>query len=192
MEQNVAVSWVRPVTIGFVVAVLVIGGWYFVFSPSGSYVSSENALDAPGIALRSENPNALPTVIGGNREKIRMDIATPGVGATDLPENVAVPVSVIQAPNGSAAFRHFNITAEKSAFTPSIIVINEGDVLDISLTAVDRDYSFEFPDMGFAKKITKGTTGNVNFQISNFGQYKFVCAELCSPAVDGTLIVNER
>jgi hypothetical protein len=119
-------------------------------------------------------------------------IPTPELGAKNLPPEVATPVNVVLAPNGAASFRHFEVQAENGKFSPSIIVVNEKDVVDINLKAVDQDYSFSFPTKGIYRKITKGTSGKLNFQVFSVGEFEFSCSDVCSPAVTGKIIVNSQ
>ena len=87
--------------------------------------------------FRPENAKALETVEGGTREKVEEKVATPDQGATNAPANVAVPSLVVNT--GNSSFRKFDITASGNKFSPSTIVVNEGDVIDIAFTAGDRD-----------------------------------------------------
>ena len=119
-------------------------------------------------------------------------IPTPELGAKNLPPEVASPVNVVLAPNGAASFRHFEVRAEKGKFSPSIIVVNEKDVVNITLKAIDQDYSFSFPTNGVYRKILKGTSGKLSFQVFSVGEFEFSCSDVCSPAVTGKIIVNSQ
>lgn len=143
--------------------------------------------------FRPENPKALQTVEGGTREIVQEKIATPEVGATSTPESVAVPTNVSQlsGPGGEAALRDFEIKAESGKFSPSTIVVNDGDIVTIRLTAVDGDYNIFFPDFGSYLAAKKGETKKTQFQATPFGQYMFSCKD-CGNEARGTLIVNEK
>ncbi len=143
--------------------------------------------------FRPENPRALPTVEGGSREIIEEEIATPELGATSTPEGVAVPTNVSQlsGPAGEAAIRDFEIRAEGGKFSPNIIVVNDGDIITVHLTAVDADYNIFFPDFGSYLAVKKGETRKTQFQTTPFGQYQFFCKD-CGNEARGTLIVNEK
>ena len=118
-------------------------------------------------------------------------IATPGEGDTEAPKDVAVPTMVVAT--GPAAFRHFDITASGDAYSPSTIVVNEGDVVDLNFTAADKNYDMFFPDFGVYKAAQKGQTVKLQFQGYPFGQYAFRCSESCgSTKVEGRLIVNKK
>jgi heme/copper-type cytochrome/quinol oxidase subunit 2 len=160
------------------------GGVKGVVGKGGVVVKGEDA-------FRPENAKALGTVEGGTREVVQERIATPGENAAAVPANVAVPTTVVET--GPSAFRHFDISATGNAYSPSTIVVNEGDVIDLSFTATDRDYDIFFPDFGVYKAAKKGQTVKLQFQGYPFGQYAFRCSESCGSAkVEGKLIVNKK
>lgn len=136
----------------------------------------------------------LPTVEGGTREKISKQIEAPEAGATSTNPDIAVPKSVINlgGVSTSASLRDFEIKAEKGKFSPSTIVVNEMDVITISLTAVDAKYNIFFPDFGVYREAEKGQTIKFQFQAYPYGQYKFYCKDICGARTEGTLIVNKK
>ncbi len=168
---------------------------------------------APGAPLgedvfRPENPDALSTVEGGTREVIQEEIATPEVPAgaaaetgsepaaeapIATPEGIAIPQNVTQVsgPSGEAGFRDFIVRAENGKYFPDKIVVNDGDVITIQLTAVDGDYNIFFPDFGSYLAAKQGETKKTQFQATPFGQYRFYC-EACGNGAEGTLIVNQK
>ena len=128
---------------------------------------------------------------GGTREVLQTKIATPGEGATSTNKDVAVPTTVVQT--GPSAFRHFDLSANGNAYSPSTIVVNEGDVIDLNFTAVDKNYDMFLPDFGISKAAAKGETVKLQFQGYPFGEYKFYCKDSCGSAkVEGKLIVNKN
>lgn len=143
-------------------------------------------------AFRPENAKALETVEGGTREKVEVSIATPGQNDTAAPKDVAVPTTVVDT--GNSSFRHFDISASGNKYSPSTIVVNEGDVIDLNFTAGDKNYDIFFPDFGVYKAATKGQTVKLQFQGYPFGSYTFKCSESCGGGVkmEGKLIVNKK
>lgn len=193
----------KKVIVGVIIAIVVIvlfallGSNSFLPSPSGGGESgggesgSEGAQPVLGEdTFRPDNPDALSTIEGGTREKIKEEIATPGLEATNVPQDVAVPVNVstISGPSGSVALRTFEIRAEGGKFSPSTIVVDEGDVITVRLIAVDASSSITFPDFGAYVSVEAGQTGQTQFQTSNYGQYEF----LGPNDMKGVLIVNEK
>lgn len=187
----------RNIIIGVVAAVVVVGlAWWglsnrggqtgIIGGPSGT-VGAPKGQDA----MRPENKDALQTVQGGTREVVQTKIATPGEGASSTTKGVAVPTTVVQT--GPSAFRHFDISASGNTYSPNIIVVNEGDVIDLNFTAVDGKYDLFFPDFGIYKAAAKGEIVKLQFQGNPFGEYKFYCKDSCGSAkVEGKLIVNKK
>ncbi len=191
MENRERKNLVVGISIGiFVVILLVLGlrtGW-FMGKKADTGANQKRVLgDDP---FRPENKNALQTIEGGTREKIANDVKTPDVNATGTPKNVATPTNVVET--GNIAFRQFTIQGNGGAFVPSTIVVNEGDVVDLTLQAVDGDYSVFFSDFGVYGIAKKGETKKIQFQAPSYGKYTFVCNDVCKSVISGTLIVNKK
>jgi cytochrome c oxidase subunit II len=81
--------------------------------------------------------------------------------------------------------RVVHVTAERFAFTPSEIAINQGDVLEIRLTSDDTDHGFKI--MGpsgptdINVEIPKRGRGEirVTFDAQEPGTYVFECSRVC-------------
>ncbi|MDP2704557.1 MAG: cupredoxin domain-containing protein [bacterium] len=141
---------------------------------------------------RTVNPNALPTVEGGTREKILQGVETPESGGTST-EGVAVPrYTTAAGRKGEALFRVFNIEVVNNAFIPETIVVNDMDLIKLEIQAKDGDYDVFFPDFGVYKELPEGETVNLQFQAAPFGKYTFFCKNTCNKDVRGTLIVNKQ
>lgn len=141
--------------------------------------------------FRPENEKALATVEGGTREKVQEQIATPNENAVNVPKNVAVPTTVVES--SVSAFRHFDLSANGNVYSPNTIVVNEGDVVDVSFTPGDKSYDVSFPDFGIYRAAQKGQLTHLQFEASHFGEYKFLCANTCGSAkVEGKLVVNKK
>ena len=111
----------------------------------------------------------------------------------DLPENISVPeknqqvaqdvaapVSVIPAsPQGNQSLRKFEIKAEGNSFKPSEVIVYTGDVVEIKVTAIDKEYDWIQPDYGFNVKIPKGTTKSIEFQATTAFKFVFYCESCC-------------
>lgn len=107
----------------------------------------------------------------------------------DIPENVSVPeqnqqtsqdvaapVSVVPAsPQNNTSLRTFEIKAEGDLFKPNEIITYTGDVVEIKVTAVDKNYEWIQPDYGFNVKISKGATKSIEFQATTVGKFIFYC-----------------
>jgi hypothetical protein len=173
MDSGNSKFW--KIAAGLVLAVfLALGGYYFFANKNLSELSKNKTSES---IVEDSKSDFIPT---------------PSMGAQDLLPNVASPTNVVPAPNGQASFRHFELRGEGGVFLPSIIVVNEKDIVDITLKAIDQDYSFSLPSSGIYRKILKGNSGAIGFQISVPGKYEFLCADVCSPTAKGVMIVNSQ
>lgn len=175
----------NPAIIGIVLGILIVGGV--------AYISKKNSTKEPEDtrAEKTRNPDALETVEGGTREQIKTKIATPEPRDAAPSNDVAVPKNAVEiGEEKQAALRTFEIRGENGTFSPSTIVVNESDVVEIDLVAVDKDYDIFFPDFGVVKSAKKGTTEKLQFQADLFGEYAFGCKELCK--AEGKFIVNQK
>ncbi len=123
------------------------------------------------------------------REAVPLGVVVPDVGSK-VPENVAAPENVASfVPDTATKDRTFSISAQNNRFTPSEIILNKGDNLNLNFTAVDKDYDFVMPDFGYrpgAIVIKKGTTKKITFQVTDSGKFKFYCA-LCGGPASGPI-----
>ena len=106
----------------------------------------------------------------------------------DKSTNVNVVVPELQVPahkTGSASYRQFAITANNGAFMPDTAVVNQGDIVDLEIMAVDKSYDFTQPDYGFYNVvIAKGTTKKIQFEALNPGKFTYYCSS-CGPLGHG-------
>ncbi len=151
--------------------------------------------------FRPADAGALPSVEGGTREKLAGTVVTPGlagdsstaINADTLPVEGAIAVpETVQKISGNVARRVFSISADNNAFNPPNIIVNEGDVVVIKFTAVDKNYDVSFPDFGIYEAFAKGTTQQISFQAYPYGDYRFFCTKACSGSPAGRLIVNQN
>jgi heme/copper-type cytochrome/quinol oxidase subunit 2 len=110
-------------------------------------------------------------------------VAVPGVNATGVAAGVAVP-SVVAAGSvtGDTSYRSFNIKESASAFTPSMIIVNEGDTAHINLTASGGKVDFTQPDLGLSLTVPAGATKVVQFDADAAGKFTFYCKSCGGPS----------
>ncbi len=197
MDQKQIKIIVGVAVVVVVGALLAIGsnqGWFgakSVTPEANISTTTTSNVNTPGTdVFRPEQKDALPTVEGGTRVVADETIKTPEVGASSTPKDVAVPTNVLET--GPSAFRQFEMKGEGGKYTPSTLVVNEGDVIDINFTAVDAKYNVFFPDFGVYRTIEKGASMKIQFQGYPFGKYGFYCKDICGKEVTGTLIVNKK
>ncbi len=111
----------------------------------------------------------------------------PGLTVPDVnsvvPENVAKPVVVMPAaPDSKIKLRIFNIEARDNKFFPDTVIVNQWDVVRLSLTATDKTYDFYWPDYGVKQTVKKGERKQVGFQATRSGKFAFYCERCGGPA----------
>lgn len=142
------------------------------------------------IAFFITRPSSTPTSMSssnqieatGTRAPVPAGVTVPSQGEATAP-NVAPPQVVSPAKAGSdSEYRSFSITADDNQFTPSTIVVNQGDVVNLIITAVDKNYDFTQPDYGFKQvAILKGQSKTIQFGATATGQFTFYCSSCGGP-----------
>ena len=164
------------VWVGIVVVVVIAAAvtYYSVRKASPANTGSENAAMSSGgsSATSSATLQALPT------GSVTVPSATTTVSA-----GVAAPTLVTAgSPSGSTSYRVFDVTETANAFTPSTIIVNQGDTVHINITAQGGSYDFTQPDMGLKLSISSGQTKVVQFDADTVGKLTFYCASCGGPA----------
>ena len=117
----------------------------------------------------------------GTRAPAPIDVKVPGSNSL-APPNVAKPTTVVPAsPGGSESLRRFSLKIQDDKFSPDTVIVNKGDVIQLSITALDKNYDFTQPDFGFKKSISKGQTQEIGFQASAVGKFTFFCSACGGP-----------
>ncbi|MFA6145740.1 MAG: cupredoxin domain-containing protein [Patescibacteria group bacterium] len=126
------------------------------------------------------------------REEVPENIVAPELGEKPTNEKIAVPETVVEAaPGAESKFRQFEILAEKDAYLPSEIIVNQNDIVHIGFTAVDKTYDLTFPDYGMKQTAKIGETKILEFQAVSTGKFLYYC-DLCGGIegkVQGHIIV---
>lgn len=113
----------------------------------------------------------------------------------EVPQN-AVPTvpehEAPAAPGSSASLGIFEMNVSSAGFSPSSLVVELGNLVQIRLTAVGGDYDFSMPWTGLYQKVNEGETKQISFQTTAAGTYAFECRDLCplSGKIQGELIVT--
>ncbi len=101
-------------------------------------------------------------------------------------EEIAVPSNVVNAaPGVESKIRNFEIKAEGGKFIPSKVIANQGDTVNISFSAVDKDYDIVFPSYNMRQSAKKGQTKLLAFQALESGSFTYYC-EVCGGINSGT------
>lgn len=94
--------------------------------------------------------------------------------------------------------RVVHITAERFAFTPSEITVDEGSIVELRLTSDDTDHGFRVYGLGDPNVlIPKRGRGDVRVTIDakEAGSYRFECSHVCGAGhgfMRGTIRVKPR
>jgi len=171
---------ILPVVATAIVAVG-IAGWYFIGgSPSGEEAGPVPEVGDVGAATALLELNA----------RLKFSPIVPAAAAPTPPERVFVSEN-----DPRVALNSFRIVGENGFFTPSTIVVGAGENVQVSFTAVDRDY-----DMAVAAPIgayvvaRKGETQYFGFSMDQEGTYTFMCYRHCPDGggVSGSIVVVKK
>lgn len=171
-----------------VIAVVCAAIWYW-----HSVRSVPSGVGTASLGVNSFASSTTPT--SSTRGAVPANTVVPNKGATSTPVNVAVPV--VQGAGdvaGNVSYRSFNIAIQNGAYNPSTVIVNQGDTVNLEITAVDAAYGFTQPDYGFNATIPKGKTQTIQFQALQTGNFTFYCASCGGPSRGpvGHLIVASK
>ena len=113
---------------------------------------------------------------------------------------IAIAVVIIWYAAGAAQSqgrRVIRISAERFSFTPSEIVVEAGEEVELRLTSDDTAHGFRIAGTVVNLVIPKRGRGEivVPFRAPEPGQYTFECTRMCGAGHDfmrGVLLVRER
>lgn len=167
--------------VGVVIIVVVIAIVAVVWYEHPISVPAPGAPGSSGTA--STNPVASITPSSTTRTAVPANVTVPNKGATSTSSGVAVPaVQSVGDPAGNVQYRSFSINIQSNAFVPDTVIVNQGDTVDLEITAVDANYSFTQPDYGFNAPIAKGKTQRIQFQALQSGNFLFYCSSCGGPS----------
>jgi heme/copper-type cytochrome/quinol oxidase subunit 2 len=163
-----------------VVAVIAVV-WHWRSANNTNNTAATGAATSDVAVESSTSTSGAPT--SSTRLAVPANAVVPNEGASSTPANVAVPVvQGVGDPAGNVAYRSFNINIQNGAYIPSTVIVNQGDTVNLELTAVDAAYGFDQPDLGFNTAIPKGKTQTIQFQALNTGNFTFYCASCGGPS----------
>ena len=122
-------------------------------------------------------------------EEVGVEEVEPEVpGVEEEPEEVEEPT-----PTEAPTVKEFTITAKRFSFTPSVITVNAGDTVKLSITSTDVTHGFAISTFGVSERLSPGQTTEVEFVADKAGTYSFFCTVPCGSGhstMRGTLIVE--
>lgn len=168
----------KIIIIAVVLVVIVVIAVVFLLHP-GSPASTPVA--STGTTAQSTTASS-PNAVDATRALVPVNIIVPGVGQA-VASSVAPPQVVAPANSHTTSeYRSFNIKADDNEFTPSTIIVNQGDIVNIVITAVDKAYDFTQPDYGFKQPIPAGQSKTIQFGATAAGKFTFYCSSCGGPA----------
>lgn len=115
------------------------------------------------------------------REEVPPGVVVPDQTA-NVPANVARPEVVVSAaPDTESKKRVFSISIDGGKFIPDTVILNAGDIANVTFTAVDRSYEVVQPDHGFRLNIPAGESKLLEAQFNIPGKYTFYCGSCGGP-----------
>lgn len=101
------------------------------------------------------------------------------------------------APARSQSPRVVRVTAERFSFTPSEIVVDAGEEIELRLKSDDTAHGFRIAGTGINITIPKRgrTEVSTTIRLAEPGRYAFECSRMCGAGhnfMRGVLIVRER
>jgi cytochrome c oxidase subunit 2 len=102
-----------------------------------------------------------------------------------------------QAPQEAPPRKVVHVVAERFAFAPSEIVVEEGTLLEIQLRSDDTNHGFRIKGTKTNIVIPKRGRGNmtVTFDATTPGRYTFECSKMCGAGhstMRGAIVVKPR
>ena len=95
-----------------------------------------------------------------------------------------------------AESRSFEVTASKYKFEPSVLTVDQGDHVTITLKSADRTHGFAIKEYGVKTEIPDGgRTVSVEFVADKPGTFTFSCSKFCGMGhsrMKGQLIVKPK
>jgi heme/copper-type cytochrome/quinol oxidase subunit 2 len=166
-----------------VVIVIVAGAGIYYWSSGNNKTGSSTSVPAAGTAGSVGAPG-VGTVLSATTsiQSLPSNVVVPVQNASSVPAGVAAPSIVTPgSPSGSTSYRSFSISISGGAYTPNTVIVNQGDTVHISLTAVDGNYDFTQPNYGLSLAIAKGQSKVVQFDADTAGKFTFYCASCGGP-----------
>jgi len=102
-------------------------------------------------------------------------------------------ITVGETSGTTAAIKEFTMTAKKWEFTPSIITVNEGDTVKLTIESIDVNHGITLAAFGVSEILSPGNTVDIEFVANQKGTFSFFCSVPCGSGhstMKGTLIVE--
>ena len=115
------------------------------------------------------------------------------VGCSEQSNQVQEDIIVKETIESSGVVKEFKITARQWEFEPSIIEVNKGDTVKLSVESIDVKHSFSLFQFGVNEILNPGKTVEFEFVADKTGEFSFFCSVPCGKGhgnMNGKLIVK--
>lgn len=102
-------------------------------------------------------------------------------------------VCLLLVPSAFAEERSIEIRAKKFSYTPNIVKVNKGDVVNIRLISEDVHHGFYLDAYNIKTSAHPGQDGSLKFVADKTGRFSFRCSVTCGefhPYMVGYMIVE--
>ncbi|MCL4392492.1 cupredoxin domain-containing protein [Patescibacteria group bacterium] len=173
-----------------------LGGLILVIALVLIYLLVPQKSSAPSANTTSTNTNVpTSTPASSSAPSANATSSVPPVSATSSYQ-LTMPDGMLPLhPTGDAKLKIFGVSITKDGFNPSLIVVNQGDGVALSVKSVDGTYDIFFPALGSGTgQIEEGQSTFVSLVPPKAGEYVFECRTYCpyGNRITGKLVVLPR
>ena len=93
---------------------------------------------------------------------------------------VVTGISFVEAQQQDNYVKHFTVKAFRFGFDPERLVVNQGDVVIITIEAIDAVHGFYIEDYEIRQDlITPGSPETISFVADKIGMFRIHCSTIC-------------
>ncbi len=146
-----------------------------IFTPGNQAGQAPGAGEVGGAAgVPAPRPQTMFPVPAGT--------TVPRVNTQNVPVDIAKPQTAFaETPGSVAMYERFSIVVANNQFSPGTIIVRQGDIAHINITAEDKDYDFFQPDLNLLQQLPKGVARLVEAQMNSAGKFLFYCKSCGGP-----------
>ena len=110
-----------------------------------------------------------------------MTVSAGSLSAGDAGKQATAPKDTYKDPSGKGpSVLSYDLVAQKGAFSPSELILEKGNRIQINFKAIDADYDLQVaPPIGLYVVAKKGETASFGFDAAQAGRYEFACSRMC-------------
>ena len=101
-----------------------------------------------------------------------------GSGCAQKETESATATAVLETA-ATGEVKEFTMTAKNWDFSPSTIMVHQGDTVKLHIKSIDVPHGFILPDFGINQDLPPGKTVDVEFVADKAGTFPFRCSVFC-------------